>query len=255
MVLDSCGNWIEIAYGTVSGTVRVIVQHPETPGHGPQLFQTFSVHTSPITRVALTATHLISVCSEYNHVRSWSVTRFRGMISTQPGCTSLASFKVLTLDSVDDSLNCEGCDPGPFGDQETEQIFIQRVVPEANTVFIRLASNGDRICTIKSIDESPITAFFAHESEISNRMGARPRRYLFTGSVDGSVQLWDLNTAIDQHNSRIQALCTLHGSVNEKSPTSSATTTTMNTSNGILALLRMEASGKPAVMQVSFEHF
>lgn len=25
-----CGNWIEIAYGTRQGLVRVIVQHPET---------------------------------------------------------------------------------------------------------------------------------------------------------------------------------------------------------------------------------
>ena len=39
-----CGNWIEIAYGTASGMVRVIVQHPETVGHGPQLFQTFTAH-------------------------------------------------------------------------------------------------------------------------------------------------------------------------------------------------------------------
>ena len=46
-----CGNWIEIAYGTSSGTVRVIVQHPETVGHGPQLFQTFTVHRSPVTKV------------------------------------------------------------------------------------------------------------------------------------------------------------------------------------------------------------
>jgi len=47
-----CGNWIEIAYGTSSGTVRVIVQHPETVGHGPQLFQTFTVHQSPVTKVS-----------------------------------------------------------------------------------------------------------------------------------------------------------------------------------------------------------
>ena len=33
--------------------VRVIVQHPETVGHGPQLFQTFTVHRSPVTRVTL----------------------------------------------------------------------------------------------------------------------------------------------------------------------------------------------------------
>lgn len=49
--LGLCGNWIEIAYGTRQGLVRVIVQHPETVGHGPQLFQTFSVHQSPVTKV------------------------------------------------------------------------------------------------------------------------------------------------------------------------------------------------------------
>lgn len=50
-VLGVSGNWIEIAYGTSSGTVRVIVQHPETVGHGPQLFQTFTVHQSSVTKV------------------------------------------------------------------------------------------------------------------------------------------------------------------------------------------------------------
>lgn len=49
-----CGNWIEIAYGTKSGSVRVIVQHPETVGHGPQLFQTFTVHQSSVTKVCAT---------------------------------------------------------------------------------------------------------------------------------------------------------------------------------------------------------
>lgn len=50
-ILGASGNWIEIAYGTSSGTVRVIVQHPETVGHGPQLFQTFTVHQSSVTKV------------------------------------------------------------------------------------------------------------------------------------------------------------------------------------------------------------
>lgn len=45
-------------------------------------------------------------------MRSWGVTRFRGMISTQPGSTSLASFKVLTLDSTDDVLDADSSDPG-----------------------------------------------------------------------------------------------------------------------------------------------
>uniref|UniRef100_A0A914XFH3 BTB/POZ domain-containing protein KCTD3 n=1 Tax=Plectus sambesii TaxID=2011161 RepID=A0A914XFH3_9BILA len=198
-----CGNWIEIAYGTSSGSVRVIVQHPETVGHGPQLFQTFTVHTAPITRVALTTNHLISVCSEYNHVRSWGVTRFRGMISTQPGSTSLASFKVLTLDSTDVTLDCDGSDTGPFGDQDGEQIFVQKIVPDTNQVFVRLASNGDRVCVIRSVDDSAISSFLVHECEGSNRMGSRPRRYLFTGHSTGGIQMWDLTTALDQYHSKM----------------------------------------------------
>ena len=54
------GNWIEIAYGTSSGGVRVIVQHPETVGSGPQLFQTFTVHRSPVIKTMLSEKHLIS---------------------------------------------------------------------------------------------------------------------------------------------------------------------------------------------------
>ena len=40
---------------------------------------------------------VLTVCAD-NHVRSWSVARFRGCISTQPGSTSGSSFKVLSLD-------------------------------------------------------------------------------------------------------------------------------------------------------------
>uniref|UniRef100_A0A8C5BT68 Potassium channel tetramerisation-type BTB domain-containing protein n=1 Tax=Gadus morhua TaxID=8049 RepID=A0A8C5BT68_GADMO len=54
------GNWIEISYGTSSGAVRVIVQHPETVGSGPQLFQTFTVHRSPVTKIMLSEKHLVS---------------------------------------------------------------------------------------------------------------------------------------------------------------------------------------------------
>lgn len=60
MCAGDSGNWIEIAYGTSSGAVRVIVQHPETVGSGPQLFQTFSVHRSPVTKIMLSEKHLIS---------------------------------------------------------------------------------------------------------------------------------------------------------------------------------------------------
>uniref|UniRef100_A0A914S6P9 Uncharacterized protein n=1 Tax=Parascaris equorum TaxID=6256 RepID=A0A914S6P9_PAREQ len=62
--------------------------------------------------ISLKKQFFLAVCSEYNHVRSWGVTRFRGMISTQPGSTSLASFKVLTLDSTDDTIDGDSTDPG-----------------------------------------------------------------------------------------------------------------------------------------------
>ena len=49
--------------------------------------------------------YLVSVCSEYNHVRSWAVTRFRGMISTQPGSTPEASFKIVSLEAIESCIS------------------------------------------------------------------------------------------------------------------------------------------------------
>ncbi|XP_050551195.1 BTB/POZ domain-containing protein KCTD3 [Spodoptera frugiperda] len=186
-----CGNWIEIAYGTRCGSVRVIVQHPETVGHGPQLFQTFTVHQSPITKVSLSENYLVSVCSEYNHVRTWRVTRFRGMISTQPGTTPKAAFKVLALEAPTAQPHN---DCGPYGEQDEEQIFIQKVVPDTDTLYVRLASNGKRVCTIRSVDGSAVSCFVVAECE-----GAlRPRRLLLCGHRSGATQMWDLTAPIDR---------------------------------------------------------
>ncbi|TWW77741.1 SH3KBP1-binding protein 1 [Takifugu flavidus] len=192
------GNWIEIAYGTSSGSVRVIVQHPETVGSGPQLFQTFSVHRSPVTKIMLSEKHLISVCADNNHVRTWTVTRFRGMISTQPGSTPLSSFKILSLDDVDGRGGCSaGTEIGPYGERDDQQVFIQRVVPDTDKLYVRLSSNGKRVCEVRSVDGTSITAFMVHECEGSSRIGSRPRRYLFSGHSNGSIQMWDLTTAMD----------------------------------------------------------
>lgn len=193
------GNWIEIAYGTKSGAVKVIVQHPETVGHGPQLFQTFFVHQSPVIKVTLSEKYLISVCSEYNHVRTWKVTRFRGMISTQPGSTPEASYKVVSLESVEtNNTYLAGNYAGPHGEQDDEQIMIQKVVPDTDKLYVRLASNGNRVCVIKSVDGTAITSFCVHECEGScTRMGSRPRRFLLTGHCNGCIQWWDLTTALE----------------------------------------------------------
>ncbi|CAG11038.1 unnamed protein product, partial [Tetraodon nigroviridis] len=232
------GNWIEIAYGTSSGAVRVIVQHPETVGSGPQLFQTFTVHRSPVTKIMLSEKHLVSVCADNNHVRTWTVTRFRGMISTQPGSTPLASFKILSLEETESHGSyCSGNDigketsavatrrkdllkgepdvgmnlcaaawkpsllfSGPFGERDDQQVFIQKVIPITNKLFVRLSSTGRRICEVQSVDGTTISCFMVRECEGSSRMGSRPRRYLFTGHGNGSIQMWDLTTAMDTAN-------------------------------------------------------
>ena len=54
------GNTVELAYGTDHGTVNIIIQHPETVGRGPQLFQTFSVHRCAVAHVHLSDKHLLS---------------------------------------------------------------------------------------------------------------------------------------------------------------------------------------------------
>lgn len=89
------------------------------------------------------------------------------MISTQPGTTPEASFKVLALEASDPNiLLSNDCGKyfnkkiyiflsvvmgnyvitflGPYGEQDEEQIFVQKVVPETDTLYVRLASNGKR---------------------------------------------------------------------------------------------------------------
>lgn len=77
-------------YHTVFGYVLIITKVPHSPKS-----------MIPVVIVLIYFYLIISVCSEYNHVRTWSVTRFRGMISTQPGSTPLASFKVISLEDYD----------------------------------------------------------------------------------------------------------------------------------------------------------
>ncbi|KAJ3594202.1 hypothetical protein NHX12_006533 [Muraenolepis orangiensis] len=193
------GNWIEIAYGTSSGAVRVIVQHPETVGSGPQLFQTFTVHRSPVTKIMLSEKHLVSVCADNNHVRTWTVTRFRGMISTQPGSTPLASFKILSLEETESHGSYgSGNDIGPFGERDDQQVFIQKVIPMTNKLFVRLSSTGKRICEVQSVDGTTISSFMVRECEGSSRMGSRPRRYLFTGHDVGGPSEEELLQLLDQ---------------------------------------------------------
>lgn len=91
-----------------------------------------------------------------------------------------------------------GNDFGPFGEQDDDQIFIQKVVPDIDQLFVRLASNGNRVCVIRSVDGVTITSFCVHECRgSSSLMGSRPRRFILTGHSNGAIQMWDLTTVIE----------------------------------------------------------
>lgn len=54
-----------------------------------------------------------------------------------------------------------------------------------------------RLMMCKSVDSSRITAFTVHECDAATRMGSRPRRFLFTGHGNGSLQVSQL--AVDNY--------------------------------------------------------
>ncbi|CAF4353491.1 unnamed protein product, partial [Adineta steineri] len=54
-----------------------------------------------------------------------------------------------------------------------------------------------RVAVVRSVDSSPISCFTIHECEGPSRLSTRPRRFIFTGHDNGSIQLFDLTTAIE----------------------------------------------------------
>lgn len=121
------------------------------------------------------------------------------MISTQPGSTPEASFKIVSLEATESPLHSysSGNEFGPFGEQDDEQVFVQKVVPDIDQLFVRYASTGKRICIIRSVDNTVITSFCVHECKGSSLMGSRPRRFILTGHSNGGMQMWDLTTALE----------------------------------------------------------
>ncbi|CAF4648975.1 unnamed protein product, partial [Rotaria sp. Silwood2] len=64
-----------------------------------------------------------------------------------------------------------------------------------------------RVAIVRSVDSSPISCFTIHECEGPSRLSTRPRRFIFTGHDNGSIQLFDLTTAIElSSNSDLNAL-------------------------------------------------
>lgn len=89
---------------------------------------------------------------------------------------------------------------------------------------MRLSSNGQRICCIRAVDGSPVTAFTVHEYEGTSRMSSRPRRFLFTGHSNGSIQIWDLTTAMEMFRAKnaVESASAASASATSASSSSSA---------------------------------
>ncbi|CAF3893648.1 unnamed protein product [Rotaria magnacalcarata] len=71
-----------------------------------------------------------------------------------------------------------------------------------NWIEIAYGTNsGKRVAIVRSVDSSPISCFTIHECEGPSRLSTRPRRFIFTGHDNGSIQLFDLTTAIELSSS------------------------------------------------------
>lgn len=42
------------------------------------------------------------------------------------------------------ALTCTSPTPGPYGERDDQQVFVQKVVPSASQLFVRLSSTGQR---------------------------------------------------------------------------------------------------------------
>lgn len=185
---------IEIAYGTRNGTVRILVHHPETVGQGPQLYQTIQVHLNSISRIMLNQCYLITMCDKL-HVRTWSIVRFRGliirnssdMLSTEPGTKPHSSFQIHFF-----GQNSNMGIIGPYGQPRVgRQVFVEMPYNDCKYANVLYASNGQKICTFKSVDNTKITnVCFMYKHDI------RHRQFIVTGHENGNVQIWDLTTAM-----------------------------------------------------------
>lgn len=88
---------------------------------------------------------------------------------------------------------------GAFSENWTSTDFSGQILPGA-IVQVICGFSCCRICEIQAVDCTTISSFTVRECEGSSRMGSRPRRYLFTGHSNGSIQMWDLTTAMDMVN-------------------------------------------------------
>ncbi|KII66272.1 BTB/POZ domain-containing protein KCTD3 [Thelohanellus kitauei] len=202
--------WLEMAYGTKSGTICVLGHHPETVGTQLRVFYTLRVHTMPICKVVLGEKYLftglfifLSVCENEFHVRTYRVSRFRDMLNTQPGPTVVSSFNVLDHSSYYGKFLGDGRSKGPYISGDGQCFFVEQLQPHDLNVNIRSGVSGDLLCSLNSADASEITSFNINFCDYPNTSPCQPSLYFFTGHKSGTVQVWNLSIMIDENHPRI----------------------------------------------------
>lgn len=51
---------------------------------------------------------------------------------------------------------------------------------------------------VEAVDGSPVLCAYLHEGGMASRVGSRARRFLCTGHANGTMQVWDLTTALQR---------------------------------------------------------
>ena len=198
--------YFEIAYGTASGRVNLISEHAETIGQGPQLLFSFAVHRSAVIKVLLSEQKLISNCADYNHVRCWQISRFRGLLSKNPLPMPLTSFKMMHLEPKHSSHEYLAANSiGPHMLSESQIWYLQKITPGATDLFVISALSGECLHRISSVDCSTITSFAVTEEW---RRSGNPTQYVFTGHKNGAIQVWNMATVNTFHQNSASATCT-----------------------------------------------
>uniref|UniRef100_A0A6G3MF34 SH3KBP1-binding protein 1 (Trinotate prediction) n=1 Tax=Henneguya salminicola TaxID=69463 RepID=A0A6G3MF34_HENSL len=139
---DNMRHWLELAYGTSSGSVYVIGHHPETFGSSLRVFYSLHAHTMPIIKVQLCEKYLFTVCENHFHVRTWALSRFRDMLNTQPGPTIVSSFNVADTTSCFGDFLGEGRYKGPYIPGDDQCFFVEHIQPNDTEIKIRSAVTG-----------------------------------------------------------------------------------------------------------------
>ena len=193
---------MEVAYGTVDGRIVLLMSQPERSSqnengvvnYGLSVMFSFSVHNKPIEKISIGSRYLVSVCSD-KHVRSFLLTRFRGRLSNW--AKAISSFTVKTVVGEGDYV-----DAGPYTLETpiSESVFIQKTWNGGSEIFVRLSSNGQRVCKLRSVQSGcKITAVCVVDcmASVACGQGTQHKQLILCGYDAGHVDIFDLVPSLE----------------------------------------------------------